>query len=881
MFYDTIGSLLIHVNFRGKNMLSMSAHLQQIRNKFKELDYYAGPKVDPTPRDTLPLAEDTTLAAHLGFVGKPTVLIRILTALYCKDVVIRQTNGEISLKEAHEHIIMAQQKFKDIGKMSVYDDTLSETEFETVCDFAQKINQSPNAALFEVLLDYFIVYSDLAKTDPVKQWAKKQGINIGLRDDDIMSQILQKTDEEVAEVLPSFSQLNSTEQVKLRLYYPLMTAFINHLLYMEAPVQMLNALQQTLQVIPREERKEAIDFVVGLVQRFILMGGHGSECDEGSLTYTRNMHGGFLDVYATAHYVVDHLDVSANLSQEALNYYCDQRAKRIGIEHYQEVDENLAFSQMMMQLVCLARIYEPQRYAVLLTTVQNLSQEKQLLLMAYLPFIHHLKRTPDHVATGFGLIGKRERESVYGDPQKEMVRFTEYAVCFAAIIKAMQEDYPEIFEQTDKRVAFSDVSFFAGKCPEIFNSDHFDPRLPISLDFLNRLKPDEKEKYSGKSLLDCVVQGVYPKKQPTKNGIAVFGTTTLDSYEDHGERIVLISGGAARTAVAAAQYSEEEVTLITTLSDNGSIAHAKIRQVMKEEGILLISQKDIKASVSIWPGEYSQISPKTIRDEKHTFDPEAALKGETLHPKVAIFIGSPTLSCMDAMTRLAKQMSDGGTLIVLDINSRKPIDSSMLTLWAQHAHIIKIGQVDVPHYSSECFTDVKEAEKYVVQDLLSAGTKMVIATHGKEGATAYWINDNQLNQATVAADVIENIPHNKVGAGDAFDAGIAVTFCNMNITLEKISEIGLSGEETQQLLNGANQMAGQALNAYYNIPEISRPRGMQPVFTNISEEKLLAYCEKPTIKTKKHGIFRHAENKYSIAGSLPNEVYQTLLRPNR
>ncbi|OGT38751.1 MAG: hypothetical protein A3F11_01300 [Gammaproteobacteria bacterium RIFCSPHIGHO2_12_FULL_37_14] len=318
-----------------------------------------------------------------------------------------------------------------------------------------------------------------------------------------------------------------------------------------------------------------------------------------------------------------------------------------------------------------------------------------------------------------------------------------------------------------------------------------------------------------------------------RRDIVLVGATTLDYVTS--DQTALISGGGARAAIAAAlacpNSPDTRVVAVTTLADNKTPTHEAIRTAMKELKIEILSQGDARVPVSIFRNDYGNTPSSQVRDNQHTFAPSEIAKTKTLNPAAAVFIGGPMVFNIGGMTAFAEQMTNQGAVVILDINPRKSISQDISTRWAQHAQIIKIGDEDVTHYNCASSRDTREiAERNTASYFLEKGAafkkgiKLVLVTHGKNGATAYWKENNELKQLSVPVCSPLEIK-NEVGAGDAFDAGLAVALREMNITPDNIT---ISATMVEKMVKRAHIISGQTLTLYNSSEEL-RPSAMNSI----------------------------------------------------
>lgn len=307
--------------------------------------------------------------------------------------------------------------------------------------------------------------------------------------------------------------------------------------------------------------------------------------------------------------------------------------------------------------------------------------------------------------------------------------------------------------------------------------------------------------------------------------IIVFGSVTLDRSIEEEKAQVLISGGGGRAALAASGADDKiSVTLVASCDKDASAANNDALAIFEQNRISVRSVSGAQMSASLWKGKYMQVPAKTFSSSV-ILDAEQAIKDMELIHDVAIFIGSMAVMGVNDMTQAAKQVTVAGTTVILDLNCRGPLTvwdqkkgKSIVNTWAQCAHIVKIGVVDLLYYDDGSWELGKDnADKAARRFLDTEGsvTKLVFVTNHGAPAVAYWKEGAELKQLEIPTPPIANIPENKVGGGDAFDAGLAVTLVNNGIKLQQI-QVGLTQDQIWALGTGANNIAGQTLNLYYN-----------------------------------------------------------------
>lgn len=438
---------------------------------------------------------------------------RTMTARYCFELLLIAATEDENLQKAAYALFIAAQK--DPKKINKGDHILSNTEFfESVKHFKTQLNHPTHGTQFKTLLDYLVVYSDLAKTPSIKAWAKAHNITSDLGGDEIMRQILDKSDAEIHEILPSITQLNKDDRKKLKHYYPLMTACLGHLYFLEAGPKMLETIRLSLRHIHSDECQSALNVVIGMAQMLDMMGARGQESNEGSLTFTHNMHLGSYPMLEAMRV----LDDAENI-EPALNHYLQKRASYMGYTDYKTIYSIPAHSEVFMRLACKLRVFDSEKAQALKLAFDALSEENRHLLGQELSFneqhgIDSFKTAPNYEATGFHNISRIARE-ITKDYTDETRLALNYAICFAQIIENMQDTYPEVC-QSSNPVSFGKLAFLANEYPDLFNPATFSASIIIAPE---QLQEKHKNEFGGKSFVDLTLPNGYTKPKAT-NSIA-------------------------------------------------------------------------------------------------------------------------------------------------------------------------------------------------------------------------------------------------------------------------------------------------------------------------------------------------------------------------
>lgn len=512
-------------------------NLKSYYNTFEvELKAYTDEGVSKTPyASTLRSERRPTWAEILLEITDPAKqkslaeFERTMTARYCFELLQMAASSDPAIQlDAYREFIAVQQDPKNINRG---DQVLSFDEFLMWSNhFNTNLNHATHGALLSVLLDYLVVYSDLAKTPSVKAWAEAHAIPVDLGGDEIMRRILDRSDAEVRSILPSFAQLSEDEKQKLRLYYPIMTACIGHLYFMEAGPKMLATIHLALQNIPVDERQVALDLIIGIAQMLDMMGARGQESIEGSLTFTHNMHLGSRHMLEAMSALTD-----AESIRPALEDYIQRRASDIGYANYKTIYPTEAESECFMRLACKLRVFEIEKAQALQQAFDALSQESRDLLAEELSFnqehgIDSLVPAPNYEATGFHNITMKARE-VTQDYQEEMKLALNYAICFAKIVKEMQKSFPDVCKSVSP-VSFGKLAYLAREYPDFFDPETFSATSLINEEQLRR--KTEKDEFGSKSFVALTLPSGY-KKPAIQPSAEALGKSMAACYKDPNE----------------------------------------------------------------------------------------------------------------------------------------------------------------------------------------------------------------------------------------------------------------------------------------------------------------------------------------------------------
>lgn len=558
--------------------------------RYTEAGVSATPYLGPTGSAERPTWAGVLLGDPKPNGKNPIEFERTMTALYCLELLVE--GGPL----AYEDFIEAQ---KNLHRN---DQPLPRQKFNAMSDqFKTFLTDRTDEPFInrKKLLEYIVIYSDLAKTPSVKEWAKAHSIDPQLGFDEIMLEILRKKNEDIfvenkdilsksilllpskldplvsfpedaewlsqngtvfqeaaailkehayllreqakslfeidkaseegkalekkaaslsnnaialSPVLPSFAHLTPEEKTKLRTYFPLMTACLGHLYFLEAAPQMLKTIENALAAIPEAEQVDALAFVIKTSQFLDGMGAVGNNTILGSYTCSENFEKGYNEAMFESMNLF--LPNPIGKSSQVLEAYLLKRSEYMGAGFYKTDFDREGDYQVFMRLACKLRIFDSERAQELKEAYFGLSQDIRDLLSEQLNLsgetgIDSFRVAPNYEATGFmnitdktkKLIAKtieeldaaqketlsqkitqiEEQLAVYVHQarEEEYTLPLNYAVCFAKIIREMKRHYPEICDSINP-ANFGALAFVAGQTPEIFDPATFSPYQDIT-----------------------------------------------------------------------------------------------------------------------------------------------------------------------------------------------------------------------------------------------------------------------------------------------------------------------------------------------------------------------------------------------------------------
>lgn len=224
-------------------------------------------------------------------------------------------------------------------------------------------------------------------------------------------------------------------------------------------------------------------------------------------------------------------------------------------------------------------------------------------------------------------------------------------------------------------------------------------------------------------------------------------------------------------------------------------------------GVKRVDRNTTLAIVSICPGKenaFSFYGRDTAEQMTKIEDlpEELGVRGET---KICCFGSISTVMepARFAWLEFAKRQGDTG-LVMYDLNTRPSIAKDpekyrgLVVEWARVAHIMKASDADI------AWAYPGMAMKDVAKIWLDAGASMAVFTKGMHGSEAH------TNKTTASASTLDLAATNTVGAGDNFNAGLAV-FLVKNGCKTASDIAALDQPKLASILQGANHTAAYHL----------------------------------------------------------------------
>jgi hypothetical protein len=442
-----------------------------------EIQYYTHPKVQTTSHavgDPDKASWTNELLDNKVIHTRPVTGDRFIEVERTATALYNCLLMNLEFKDSYDAFSACQRNNPEIAS----DEIISKDSFKKIYNKTNSIlnNDSDKQA---VLMD-LIIYSDIGKSprfkELVEESCKKVGIYIDLTldPDDLMKEILTTfSDEQIIEILPSFSKLSEQAKKMLRTVYPIMQACFGHLYFLERGQKTLDIIGNALLKIPKEMRKEALDLVY-LAQFFDGAGAQGQRKITGSLTCTNSFAMGYELMHVTLEKMRINLEKTNNVneaSRNAFDYYLEERAKWLGFAKPASPEQ-----QFLTRLGCTLRGFTPEIGALLVEEYKEIKNPvHKKLLNERLSF------------SGKGFEGWKKRVNYRATPAQNISRdaFAKHAtrqaiqaafnaeICFAMLVKEMTEKFPEIVYDDKGAISFGEIAFLATKNPEIFNPNTF------------------------------------------------------------------------------------------------------------------------------------------------------------------------------------------------------------------------------------------------------------------------------------------------------------------------------------------------------------------------------------------------------------------------
>ncbi|MBV8801748.1 MAG: hypothetical protein JO131_02050, partial [Gammaproteobacteria bacterium] len=442
-----------------------------------EIQYYTHPNVQTTSHAvgdpdkaswTKELLENKIIKIPPVTGDRFIELERTAAALYtCLSV-------NLEFKDSYDAFSACQRNNPEINENEI----ISRDSFKRIYDKTNYIlNNDPDKQ--SVLMD-LIIYSDLGKSprfkELIEESCKKAGtyIDLTLDPDDLMEEILNTfSDEQIIEILPSFSKLSERAKKMLRTVYPIMQACFGHLYFLERGQKTLDIIGNALVKIPKKMRKEALDLVY-LAQFFDGAGAQGQRKITGSLTCTNSFAMGYELMHVTLEKMrIDLEDVNNvnEVSRNAFDSYLEERAKWLGFTKPISPDQ-----QFLTRLGCTLRGFTSEMGALLVEEYKEIKNPiHKKLLSERLSFsekgFEGWKKRVNYRATPAQNISRDAFAK--NNPRQAIQLALKAEICFAMLVKEMTENFPEIIYDNKGAISFGEIAFLATKNPEIFNPNTF------------------------------------------------------------------------------------------------------------------------------------------------------------------------------------------------------------------------------------------------------------------------------------------------------------------------------------------------------------------------------------------------------------------------
>ncbi|MFA6280600.1 MAG: PfkB family carbohydrate kinase [Bdellovibrionales bacterium] len=234
-------------------------------------------------------------------------------------------------------------------------------------------------------------------------------------------------------------------------------------------------------------------------------------------------------------------------------------------------------------------------------------------------------------------------------------------------------------------------------------------------------------------------------------------------------------------------------------------------------GVIRVDRNTTLAIISIRPGKenaFSFYGRDTAEQMTKIEDLPTALGGED-EKRICCFGSISTVMepARFAWLEFANRFKKNA-LVCYDLNTRPTIAKDperyrgLVLEWARIAHVMKASDADI----GWAYPDMSMQD--VAKIWLDAGASMAVFTKGLHGSEAY------TKTVSASASTLDLELTNTVGAGDNFNAGLAIAFSKNDIFSVSALE-ALTQESLQSLLQNANETA-----AYHLISIGAKPRNV-------------------------------------------------------
>jgi len=297
----------------------------------------------------------------------------------------------------------------------------------------------------------------------------------------------------------------------------------------------------------------------------------------------------------------------------------------------------------------------------------------------------------------------------------------------------------------------------------------------------------------------------------------------LERNQGSGDFKLLLGGSQFHGATGAARAVQREglsfsIGFVGPISTDtfGARFFEKLEQsCVDTKSIKRVERNTTLAIVSIQPGKENAFSfyGRDTAEQMTKIEDLPQILGEAKDRKICCFGSISTVMEPARFAWLgfaARQKPN--SLILYDLNTRPAIAKDperyrgIVAEWARTAHVVKASDADI------AWAYPGKSMKEIADIWLSEGAHMAVFTKGMHGSEAY------TRSFKSAAESLDLIAPNTVGAGDNFNAGLAITMAKENcMTPEAID--ALTETQLTRILLGANNTA-----AYHLISIGAQPR---------------------------------------------------------